>query len=240
MSDNEKTAAADDLKLPATPPKADNRLNWIGAALTGAWLIGFAVYGFLAQGQFTELTPNEVGDFLAGLSAPLAFLWLVLGFLQQGKELRHSGEALWLQGRELQHSVEQQRQLVEVTREQLQFESARLAAEREESVRAAQPILELKGGGSIPGNVSTSRIYAFRVFNHGRPCADVKVFGNERPLSAAALLASGQRVEFSLTLDIKEDAEIDVRISYRDALLTERSVLHRIIKSGPDFTFMEL
>ena len=30
---------------------------------------------------------NELGDFLAGLSAPLAFGWLVYGYLLQSKEL---------------------------------------------------------------------------------------------------------------------------------------------------------
>lgn len=30
---------------------------------------------------------NELGDFLAGIFSPLAFLWLVLGFFQQKKEL---------------------------------------------------------------------------------------------------------------------------------------------------------
>ncbi|WP_425063717.1 hypothetical protein [Pyruvatibacter mobilis] len=48
---------------------------------------------------WTEDT-NEFGDFLAGVAAPLAFLWLVLGFFQQGEELR-------LQVKEMSDSVKQ-------------------------------------------------------------------------------------------------------------------------------------
>lgn len=35
---------------------------------------------------------SEIGDMLAGLFAPLAFLWLVLGYRQQGEELKNSIE----------------------------------------------------------------------------------------------------------------------------------------------------
>lgn len=62
---------------------------------------------------------NEVGDFLAGAFSPLAFLWLVLGYRQQGRELAHSSEALTLQTKELAASVDQQRALVIAQKEQL-------------------------------------------------------------------------------------------------------------------------
>jgi hypothetical protein len=65
------------------------------------------------------LDPNEWGDWAAGLAAPIAFLWLVLGYYQQGQELRanvqalHMQEqALQLQVRELQESVGQQKEMV--------------------------------------------------------------------------------------------------------------------------------
>lgn len=56
---------------------------WLVLGLTYAWLI----YGWK---QFWELPPNSVGDFFAGLSAPLAFLWLVLGYMQQGEEIKET------------------------------------------------------------------------------------------------------------------------------------------------------
>lgn len=57
---------------------------------------------------------NSLGDFLAGAFSPLAFLWLVLGFIQQGRELKISSEALLLQADELRNSVEQQAEMTRI------------------------------------------------------------------------------------------------------------------------------
>jgi len=55
---------------------------------------------------------NEIGDLAAGVFGPLAFLWLILGYLQQGKELKASTDALKLQAKELNNSVAQQEMMV--------------------------------------------------------------------------------------------------------------------------------
>ena len=68
---------------------------------------------------------NESGDFLAGVFGPLALLWLILGFFQQGLELRQNTQALELQAEELRNSVEQQRAIVVATREQIEHEHNR-------------------------------------------------------------------------------------------------------------------
>lgn len=85
------------------------------------------------------LSLNEVGDFLAGLFGPLAIFWLVLGFFQQGAELKNSVETLKLQAKELAASVEQQRELVSVTREQLAHERELLGLQHNEKRKLAQP-----------------------------------------------------------------------------------------------------
>ncbi|WP_143735909.1 hypothetical protein [Methyloprofundus sedimenti] len=69
--------------------------------------------------KLRTLPLNELGDFLAGVFGPLAIFWLILGFLQQGKELQQSTEALELQAKELKNSVEQQKGLVNATKEQI-------------------------------------------------------------------------------------------------------------------------
>ena len=102
----------------------------IGAIVSVACL---AVSGYLVlrdPAATANMKPNEWGDFLSGCFAPLAFLWLVLGYLQQGDELRLSTDALRLQAEELKNSVEQQRELVEVSRLQVQSEREALAYER--------------------------------------------------------------------------------------------------------------
>jgi hypothetical protein len=108
----------------------------IGVVATVCWLV-FSLYMLSTKMHPTEL--NAWGDFFAGFFAPLAFLWLVLGYLQQGEELRHSTEALKLQAEELKNSVEQQSQLVAVSREQMQQGLRALEEERERRKESARP-----------------------------------------------------------------------------------------------------
>ncbi|MEM8791855.1 MAG: hypothetical protein AAGE80_09555 [Pseudomonadota bacterium] len=63
---------------------------FIGATLTVGYL-GFAFYVLdISNQSFWELKLNEKGDFLAGVCGPVALIWLILGILMQGFELRNS------------------------------------------------------------------------------------------------------------------------------------------------------
>ncbi|MDX2210775.1 MAG: hypothetical protein SFV20_10510 [Sphingopyxis sp.] len=104
------------------PTRRPKRFLYLGAGATVIYLGALGMYAFAMRANFLAMHPNEFGDFLAGAFSPLAFFWLVLGYIQQGEELKNSADALWLQGHELQNSVEQQRELVQVTREQLAHE----------------------------------------------------------------------------------------------------------------------
>lgn len=75
----------------------------VGLVLTVFWVIGGALYLYFAIGwpQVKEISPNELGDFLSGFAAPLAFFWLVIGYFQQGEELRLQREELELQRHEV-------------------------------------------------------------------------------------------------------------------------------------------
>lgn len=91
-----------------------------GIGITMLWLlliIGFAIFGDLTFPK----TLNELGDFLAGIFAPIAFFWLILGYIQQAKQLeqntyalKQQEQALQLQVSELQESIEQQKMLVQI------------------------------------------------------------------------------------------------------------------------------
>lgn len=70
------------------------KANWLWAAgiftfvyLMGAlWLVGTArVWTFITTGDL-----NEIGDFLAGVFSPLAFIWLVAAVLTQRQELEET------------------------------------------------------------------------------------------------------------------------------------------------------
>lgn len=77
------------------------KLELWGAFFTVAYLALMGWWLSVNWIAFLCLKLNELGDFLAGTFGPIAFLWLVLGFLQQGRELR-------LQAEELRNSVQQQ------------------------------------------------------------------------------------------------------------------------------------
>jgi hypothetical protein len=112
------------------------------------------------------LKPNEWGDFFAGVFAPVAFLWLVLGYLQQGEELRLSTAALRLQAEELKNSVEQQRALVEVTRLQVEEDRKVIAHERRQRAEEAKPSISVIGqGGSVGDDGHCS--YSIMISNSG-------------------------------------------------------------------------
>jgi len=85
------------------------RLGAVGLLGTVIWVA--AVLLFIswrgAWDKFLTLDLNLVGDFVAGVTAPLAFWWLVLGYFQQGIELRQNVEALERQSEETANLVSQ-------------------------------------------------------------------------------------------------------------------------------------
>lgn len=94
---------------------SEDQHNCVGKVLTGAYLFTIAALIAVRWADFCNLKLNELGDFLAGVFGPIAFLWLVLGYVQQGRELRINSEALRLQAEELANSVTQQKEIAEAT-----------------------------------------------------------------------------------------------------------------------------
>lgn len=108
-TDREMPAAS--ILDPDTERRERRRLPMIGMALSVVYVLGVAIY-LIVQGQNpADLRLNELGDFLGGVSSPLAFLWLVLGFFQQSREIRLSNKALQMQAQEMRKGVEEHRRL---------------------------------------------------------------------------------------------------------------------------------
>ena len=82
---------------------------WLGLGITAVWLLMQAYYIFdvVGFGKFVYDGPPSVGGFLEGAFAPLAFLWLVIGYFLQQKELANSTRAIHLQYREMRRTAEQ-------------------------------------------------------------------------------------------------------------------------------------
>ncbi len=87
-------------------------MDWrifMGLSLTILWLgTGFTYIasniGWLA---FAQLPAEELGSFLEGAFAPLAFLWLVIGYFLQQQELVQNTQALRAQAEEIGRTAEQ-------------------------------------------------------------------------------------------------------------------------------------
>lgn len=211
-----------------------------GVIGTVAYLSAGVFYALVEWQALLSMTPNEFADFLAGCFAPLAFLWLVLGFFQQGDELRNSVAALKLQGEELRNSVEQQRQLVEVTREQLGLDHAKQRSEAEAAVRQAEPIFHISAhvASSRPvrnGDAILPRRYysKFRVLNVGPECRNLKFsdggnvneyypsFGKEKPVDFVYEIIQDNEIEprtltISCTDMLGNDLQFEMILEPRD------------------------
>lgn len=156
--------------------------RWIGIA-GGLFTVGYlAFWGIVIHGRWAtiqEMELNDVGDFLGGAFAPLAFLWLVLGFLQQGIELRQNSAALRLQAKELHTAAAHAGDMVTVARADLEANTRAIDAQtremerqRAEAAEAVKPrIFFIPQGGSF----GTSNQWRFAIANGGRECSEVSM-----------------------------------------------------------------
>ncbi len=150
---------------PSPPHESQNdwRLSF-GLAATAVWLVLGFVYisNVVGWGAFVEQNASSLGSFLEGAFAPLAFLWLVVGFFLQQRQLSDNTEAVRLQYLEMRRSAEQAEiqaraiaanevhvrqdafmKTVETVKEQLGFISGYLCLSYDEEVNG-----ELVGGDS--------------------------------------------------------------------------------------------
>jgi len=119
-------------------------LPWVVASVI--WVIGLPAFVFsfgepcqvvpidapLAEKYFSCLGPNELGDFLAGAFAPLAFVWLMVAVLIQSTELKRQAEELKL----TRGSIDDQRKVMEQQREAMEAQAD--ALKRQAEFMAAQ------------------------------------------------------------------------------------------------------
>lgn len=146
-------------------------LGVVGAAITLAYLAIILPMIWGRADALLTMPLNEVGDFLAGAFGPVAFFWLVMGFLQQGEELRLSTtalqmqadelqqgtKALLLQAEELKNSVEQQSIMAAAATQQIEAQHRALEMQRSDRERALLANFTIRtigfGGGGAPGMV---------------------------------------------------------------------------------------
>lgn len=89
------------------------RIGWI---LTFFWIL---IIVFLIIKNPVPSTLNEMGDFIAGVSSPLAFLWVVVGYYQSQQALVMQAEELSQNTRALTAQVEEMKKTTELQEDQL-------------------------------------------------------------------------------------------------------------------------
>ena len=91
----------------AEPQRRDWRV-WFGLATTALWIFLGIEYigGVVGWGAFAKQPAESLGAFLEGAFAPLAFLWLVIGFFLQQRELSENTKAIRGQFEQLRRAAE--------------------------------------------------------------------------------------------------------------------------------------
>jgi hypothetical protein len=205
------------MKVPKN--ESSKKYQIIGLGLSLSYFVVVGIYINNSQHDLLELEPNELGDFIAGILGPVGILWLILGFWQQGDELRSSVRALELQSEELRNSVEQQKALVEITRKQAEAEISALHEEREARQRASSPklVLSCSGGASIsPSRYSSS----MELRNIGADCSNVQILeilegGFPSFLKTIPALPYGDCVKFEIRHGETDHLGFELKIKFR-------------------------
>lgn len=186
------------------------KLEFWGALGTAIYLCVITLAVVFKFQDFQSLKLNELGDFLAGVFGPVAFLWLVLGFLQQGRELKLSSEALQLQAVELKNAVDQQKEMVGIAGRQLEAELEKVFFEREQKRKASLPNIKLSA--HVPSSSGTLNVDV-DVVNYGSLAENVKGQMSNGAFFNVAVLGGDQKYVFNCKLPIK-DASYGVSLQY--------------------------
>lgn len=156
---------------------------WLGIVVTVAWLLILTIYISTAVGWFQlgNVPIDTLGSFLEGSFAPLAFLWFVLAYFSQQKELAQNTEALRMQSLEMQRSVEQ------ASIQATAISESEMHARREAFIRIQEPVKAQLGfilgflfmssqGANASGNVPPEKLSQLWNMNTGQ---DTEVFARQ-------------------------------------------------------------
>lgn len=177
-----------------------------GLLLTAAWLGTALGFVYAKWDTVPSMALNSWGDYLAGVFSPIAFLWLVIGYFQQGEELRHNTVALELQASELKKSVAEQAALVEATKKQVELMDLAQKEQRQQEIRRAQLKLRYAGGSSGGGRNGMEATVRLR--NVGHSVTEVEVKCNSALIQCAPVyyqyLDNNQELELKLSYPFVE------------------------------------
>ncbi len=186
-----------------------------GAIGTAIYVSLFATYVYRNWTKVVALDPNALGDMIAGASAPLAFLWLVLGYFQQQRELRLNTEALRLQATELVQQTDALQKQHAETEELVKVGQAQLRLSNIQYNQSMRIKLAPK-----PSTAYSSGETVLVFQNNGAPATDVhaSILGVQTPVLCKPNAYLGRETQFRLIYESKivADKTVKILVEYRD------------------------
>lgn len=194
----------------------------------GGIIIYIAIFHIWFADFHKPLPLNELGDFLAGIFAPIAFLYLYLGYHQQGQELQQNTKALQLQAEELrisnqslQQQVLEMQKSVEAQQNMFNLAERQYAEVREEKEQKNRPNIKCFFKNFKDLTQSASSQYTFIldliILNQGVAIVDLKIQSNfwtlwykNRTVSAGLQITN---------ISIDEQAEISLKLVRGDRVV---------------------
>lgn len=183
----------------------------IATILSALLFIFFSALLYVRRADLAVLKLNELGDFFAGFAAPLAFIWLIAGYVQQGIELEQNTEALKSQQKELEEQVEATKTLAQQANRQAnaieestqfsQYES-RKNAELRATLR--QPKFRIFKTKQVASHLT------FAAYNYGAEVFDVEVIYNHFEIGSAGTVPKNKCLEFSIQGPFHSDIELTI------------------------------
>ncbi|MAZ76894.1 MAG: hypothetical protein CMH31_06305 [Micavibrio sp.] len=117
----------------STLPKSKKYLsgvtNFIGLLLTVVWggVVAGYVNEYIGWEEMSSLQPHIMGGFLAGILAPIAFLWFILHLFQRGTEINRYTEGLRIEMQNMLFPSEEARQVLQKDMQGLCEQAAELS-----------------------------------------------------------------------------------------------------------------
>ena len=214
------------------------RSTFVGITLTVLWTLAFFALLYVKRSTLPDLKVNEWGDFFAGAVAPLAFFWLVLGYAQQGEELRLNTEAHKAQHAELQRQVQETALLAAHSERQAAASEQLAVATKSEARRAelkeiadAQPLFRPSGGSGSAPNVTLNIVNSgATVYRLAIECTAVQ----KAQLNPTHHFESGAMG--AIAFEGMPDYPFSFIITYEDRLSVQRS---KVLEMIAPFQFTE-
>ena len=218
------------------------------------WVITWLCLIYSNWAKVSVMPFNEWGDFFAGVFAPIAFLWLVIGYFQQSQELAlntkalvNQEEALRLQVEELKQSVAQQKEMVAITQAELEMTRDANTKKYAERKLLAQPIIELTKRGENRNNNLLRQHLTFS--NTGHLIKEVKLLLIDEPTDLVISVSSfdswgsgdNKRITFSMQSIRQTVDHFQLRIEFIDGLAehSELTIHFMISDKGSGISIVE-